>query len=130
MKKVPFAFQNSIRNVYFNLLKRSVEDAGLTLNLGNYKDDVIISCGYLRPPEVVAIIDSHSPWGEPDDLTNEHTPRGLNGRTYDGLKIIIKNLRYRDKIEKFADNMKRQLEEDVTVEQVSDNDVTITKDCT
>lgn len=120
MKKVPFAFQNTVRKVYFDILRRFTENQGLYLNLVNYKDDVIISTGFLREPAVVAIIDSHSPWGEPDDLTNENTPRGVNGRTYDGLKIIVKNFRYRDRIKKMADNMKNNLEEDVIVEDAQD----------
>lgn len=66
MKKVPFAFQNAVRNAYFNLLRKSVRDQRLTLNLENYKEDVILSEGFLRPPAIVAIIDSHSPWGEPE----------------------------------------------------------------
>lgn len=122
MKKVPFAFQETVRNVYFSLLKRFIEDVGLTLNLENYKEDVILSEGLLRQPEIIAIIDSHSPWGEPNDLTNEITPRGFNGRTYDGLKIIIKNNRYRQQIEKIADNMRRQLGEDVTIKEASDDE--------
>lgn len=124
MKKVPFAFQNAVRGTYFNLLKKFTGDEGLTLDLDHYGEDVIISCGYLRPPAVVAIIDSHSTWGEPDDLTNEHTPRGLNKRTYNNLKIIVKNYRYRERIEKFADNMRRQLEEDVIVEQILNEETT------
>lgn len=124
MKKVPFAFQNAVRKVYFDLLRRFVEDQRLILNLENYKEDVILSSGFLREPAVVAIIDSHSPWGEPDDLTNEFTPRGLNTRTYNGLKIIIKNFRYRERIEKIAENMRRNLEEDVIVkEMLGDEDV-------
>lgn len=122
MKKVPFAFQNAVRNAYFNLLRKSIRDQRLTLNLENYKEDVILSEGFLRPPAIVAIIDSHSPWGEPDDLTNEFSPRGLNGRTYYGLKIIIKNFRYREQIEKIADNMKRNLEEDVIVKEMFDDE--------
>lgn len=43
MTKVPFAFQDAVRNVYFGLLERFVEDAGLTLNLEKYKEDVILS---------------------------------------------------------------------------------------
>lgn len=120
MKKVPFAFQNSVRRVYFDLLRRFTEDAGLALDVENYKDDVIISEGFLRSPTVVAIIDSHSSWGEPDGLTNENTPRGINGRTYDGLKIIIKNFRYKDRIEKIANNMKNNLEEEIIVEDAQD----------
>ena len=77
------------------------------MNLENYKDDVILSEGFLRSTAIVAIIDSHSLWGEPDSLTNENTPRGLNGRTYDCLKIVLKNFRYRERIEKIADNMRR-----------------------
>lgn len=122
MKKVPFAFQSAVRRVYFDLLKRFTEDQGLYLNLENYKEDVIISLGFIRDPVVVAIIDSHSPWGEPNDLTNEDTPRGLNCRTYDGLKIIIGNNRYREKIDKIADDMKRNLEEDVIVKESSDDE--------
>lgn len=118
MKKVPFAFQNTVRKVYFDLLRRFTKDAGLTLDLEYHKDDVIISEGFLRSPAIVAIIDSHSPWGEPDSLTNENTPRGINGRTYDGLKIIIKNFRYRDRIEKIANNMKNNLEEDVIIREL------------
>ena len=121
MKKVPFAFQSTVRRVYFDLLKRFVEEEGLTLNLENYGEDVIISMGFLRPPAIVATIDSHSSWGEPNDLTNEITPKGLNGRTYDGLKITIKNFRYRERIEKIADNMRRHLAEDVIIEEMYDN---------
>lgn len=120
MKKVPFAFQNTVRKVYFDILRRFTEDQGLYLNLVNYKDDVILSTGFLREPAVVAIIDSHSPWGEPDSLTNENTPRGINGRTYDGLKIIVKNFRYRDRIKKIVENMKNNLEEDVIIEDAQD----------
>ena len=120
MAKVPYAFQNAVRNVYFNLLRRFVENEGLTLDLEHHKEDVIISTGYLRSPAVVAIIDSHSQWGEPNDLTNESTPRGLNGRTYEGLKIITKNYRYRQRIENIADNMKKSLEEDVITKGLSD----------
>lgn len=120
MKKVPFIFQNTVRKVYFDLLRRFTEDTGLTLDLENYKDDVILSVGFLRSPAIVAIIDSHSSWGEPDSLTNENTPRGLNGRTYDGLKIILKNFRYKERIEKIANNMKNNLEEEVIVEEAQD----------
>ena len=122
MKKVMFAFQSAVRNVYFNLLRRYVEEEGLTLNLENYKEDVILSEEFLRSPVIVAIIDSHSSWGEPNDLTNEFTPRGPNGRTYDGLKIIIKNNRYRQKIEKIADRLKRNLEEDIIIKEISDDE--------
>lgn len=120
MKKVPFAFQNAARRVYFDILRRFTEDAGLILNLEYNKEDVILSTGFLREPAVVAIIDSHSSWGEPDGLTNENTPRGINGRTYDGLKIILKNHRYRERIEKIANSMKNNLEEEVTVEDAQD----------
>lgn len=92
----------------------------MTLDLENYKDDVILSVGFLRSPAIVAIIDSHSLWGEPDSLTNENTPRGVNGRTYDGLKIIVKNFRYRDRIKKIVENMKNNLEEDVIVGDAQD----------
>ena len=121
MKKVPFAFQNSVRRVYFDLLKRFTDDQGLCLSL-DYKEDVILSSRFLRDSTVVAIIDSHSPWGETNDLTNESTPRGLNGRTYDGLKILVRDNRYREKIDKIADNMKRNLEEDVIVKEISDDE--------
>lgn len=120
MKKVPFAFQNTVRCVYFNLLKRFAEEEGLYLDLENQKEDAIMSTGFLISPTIVAIIDSHSPWGEPDGLTNENTPRGINGRTYDGLKIIVKNFRYRDRIKKIVENMKNNLEEDVIVEETQD----------
>lgn len=115
MKKVPYAFQNAVRGVYFNLLRRFVEDEELVLDLENYKEDAILSNRFLRFDEIVAIIDSHSAWGEPNDFTNENTPRGLNERTYDGLMIILKNEKYRKKINNIVDNMKRQLEEDVIV---------------
>lgn len=118
MTKVPFAFQNAVRGTYFNLLRMFVENEGLILDLEHCKEDVIISAGHLGLRAVVAIVDSHSPWGESNDLTNEYTPRGLNGRTYNGLKIVIKNFRYRQRIEKVADNMKRSLEEDVIVEEM------------
>ena len=113
MKKVPLAFQNAVRNIYFDILRKFIEEEGLTLNLENYGEDVILSEGFLRSPAIVAIIDSHSSWGEPNDFTNESTPRGLNGRKYDGLKIIIKDNRYRQRIDKIADNLKRHLAEDV-----------------
>lgn len=116
MKKVPFAFQDAVRNVYFELLRKFIEDTGLTLNIEKYKEDVILSEKLVKSPTIVAVIDSHSPWGEPNDLTNELTPRGLNNRTYDGLKIIIKDNRYKQQIEKIADNMRMQLAEDVSVE--------------
>lgn len=116
MKKVPYAFQDAVRNVYFNLLKRFVEDEGLSLDLENFDEDAIISPRFLREPIIVAIIDSHSHWGTPGAFTNENTPRGLNERTYNGLKIIIKNNRYKDKIDKIADLSKRWLEEDVIVD--------------
>ncbi len=118
MKKVPLAFKNTVRKVYFDLMGRLLEEENLTLDLEHYKDDAIVHAGYLIHPEVVAIIDSHSSWGEPDDLTNEFTPRGLNGRRYDGLKIIIRNNRFRNKIEKFVNNMRRQLDEDVDIEVI------------
>jgi len=120
MTKVPFAFQNAVRNVYFELLEGFVEEVGLTLNLEKYKEDVILSKGLVEPPTIVAIVDSHSPWGEPNDLTNEFSQRGLNNRTYDGLKIVIKDNRYKQQIEKIADNMRRQLAEDVTIKEMSD----------
>ena len=116
MKKVPYAFQDSVRTVYFNLLKRFVEDEGLSLDLENFDEDAIISPRFLREPKIVAIIDSHSHWGTPDAFTNESTPRGLNERTYNGLKIIIKDNKYKDKIDKIADLAKSWLEEDVIVE--------------
>lgn len=119
MTGIPFVFKNTIRDSYFNLLKRSVENEGLSLDLGNFKEDVILFMGYLKPSIIVAIVDSHSKWGEPDDLTNEITPRGLNRRTYGGLKIIIVDIRYRRRIEKIADFLKRNLEEDVVIEEAS-----------
>ncbi len=122
MKKVPFVFQSATRKVYFDLLKRFIEDQGLRLDLKHYQEDVIIFSSFLRDPLIVATIDSHSPWGEPDDLTNEVTHGGANGRTYDGLKTMIWNNRYREKIDKIADNMKRNLEEDVIVEEMSDEE--------
>lgn len=117
MKKVPFAFQNTVRKVYFDLLKRFIEDQGLCLDLEHYAEDAIISSHFLRDTVTIATIYSHSPWGEPNDLTNEST-----SRTYNGLKIIIWNSRYREKIDKIADNMKRHLEEDVIVEEMSDEE--------
>ena len=119
MKKVPFVFQNSVRNVYFSILRKFIEEEGLTLNLENYDEDVILAEGFLREPAIIATIDSHSSWGAPNDLTNESTPRGLNGRTYDGLKIIIKNNTYRQRIYKIVDNLKRNLAEDVIVKDAS-----------
>ncbi len=119
MKKVPLAFKNTVRKVYFDLMRRILEEENLTLDLEHYKDDTIVHTGHLIHPEVVAIIYSHSLWGEPDDLTNEFTPRGLNGRKYDGLKIIIKNNRFRNEIEKVVNNMRRQLDEDVVIEEMS-----------
>ena len=121
MTKVPYAFQNAVRNVYLNLLRTFVEDAGLTLDLEYHDEDVIISTGFLRSSEIVAVIDSHSQWGEPDDLTNEYAPRRHNRRVYNGLKIKITNFRYRQQIDKFADNMRRQLGEDVIVEDAPGN---------
>jgi hypothetical protein len=118
MTKVPFVFQSAVRMTYFNLLRRYVEEEGLTLDLEHYDEDVIIYAGFLIPTVIVAVIYSHSKWGEPNDLTNESTPRGLNGRKYDGLQITIKNFRYRQRIEKIAENMKRSLEEDVVVEKM------------
>jgi hypothetical protein len=115
MKKVPFVFKNVVRKAYFNLLKEFARKEGLGVDFDHYKEDILIYTHYLGPSIVVTIIDSHSSWGEPDDLTNENTPRGLNGRTYDGLKIIIKYPMFKHKIEKFVDNMKRSLEEDVVV---------------
>jgi hypothetical protein len=115
MKKVPYAFQNVVRKVYFDLLRRFIEDEGLILDLENYHEDAILARRHLRSPEIVAIIDSHSPWGTPDAFTNECTPRGLNERMYDELKIIVENSKYREKIEKIADNASRQLEEKVIV---------------
>ena len=121
MAKVPYAFQNAVRNVYLNLLRTFVEDAGLILDLKHYNEDVIISTGFIRSSEIVAVIDSHSPLGEPDDLTNEYAPRRHNIRTYNGLKIRITNLRHRQQIEKFAENMRKQLVEDVVVEDAPGN---------
>ncbi len=115
MKKVPFVFQNVVRKRYFEILKIFVEDVDLILEIGNYNKDVIVDRNGRIPHTVnklsiVAIIESHSAWGEPDDLTNE----GIN-RKYDGLKIFIQNEDYRNKIEEIADRMKGNLEEDVTV---------------
>jgi hypothetical protein len=120
MTKVPYAFQNAVRNVYVSLLEAFAKDAGLILDLKHYNEDVIISTGFIRSSEIVAIIRSHSQWGEPDDLTNEYSPRRHNRRIYTGLKIMVKNFRYRQQIEKFADNMRRQLDEDVIVEDEPD----------
>jgi hypothetical protein len=71
--------------------------------------------------------------GEPDDLTNECASSIQSMRKYNGLKILVKNFRYRQRIgkvadnmivqlEKVADNMKMRLEEDVVVvvEEASD----------
>lgn len=120
MEKLPFVFKNTVRKTYFDLLKRFAEKEGLAVDFEHYKDDVIISAGYIRLSSIIAIIDSHSLWGEPDDLTNEYTPIRTTRRKYDGLKIIIKNPRFRLQIEKFADSMKRSLEEDVIVEIAED----------
>lgn len=125
MEKLPFVFKNAVRNTYFDLLKRFAGEEGLSVDFEHYKDDVIISAGYLRLSSVVAIIDSHSVWGEPDDLTNEYTPMRNTRRTYDGLKIIIKNPRFRPQIEKFADKLKRSLDEEVVIK---DSDIDSNKD--
>lgn len=116
MEKLPFVFNNAVRSTYFDLLKRFAGKEGLAVDFEHYKDDVIISAGYLRLQSIIAIIDSHSSWGEPDDLTNEYTPRRTTRRKYDGLKIIVKNPKFRSQIEKFADSVKRSLEEDVIIE--------------
>jgi hypothetical protein len=115
MTKVPFAFQNAVRTVYFDLLSRFIEDEGLSLG-----EDVILDEESFKSP-IVAVIDSHSQWGELNDLTNELTSRGLNNRAYDGLKIVIKDNKYKKQIEKIADNMKRQLAEDVAVTSEGEN---------
>jgi len=116
MEKLPFVFKNVVRRAYFDLLKEFARKEGLGVDFDHYKEDIFIYTGFLDASYVVAIIDSHSSFGEPSDLTNENTPRGLNGRTYDGLKMIIKHPRFRDRIEKIAENMQRSLEEDVIVE--------------
>jgi hypothetical protein len=125
MKKVIYAFQNAVRKVYFGLLRRFVEDEGLILDLENYHEDAILATRFLRSSEIVAIIYSHSPWGTPDAFTNEDTPRGLNERTYDELKIVLENSKYREKIEKIADNMSRWLEEKVIVNDKCNEEINI-----
>ncbi len=120
MKRLPFVFKNVVRRAYFDLLKEFARKEWLGVDFDHYKEDIFIHTGFLDSSVVVAIIDSHSSFGEPSDLTNETTPRGLNGRTYDGLKIIIKHPRFRDRIEKIAENMRRSLEEDVIIEESSD----------
>lgn len=109
MKKLPYAFKNTVRSSYFDLLRRIVEREGLILDMEKYREDSILSKG-----------GDHSRWGEPDDLTNEYTPRGLNGRDYDGLKIMINNNKYKQQLEIIGNNMKSQLEEDVVVGRISD----------
>lgn len=120
MQRLPFVFKNAVRKAYFDLLKEFAGKEGLGVDFDHYKEDIFIYSHFLGPSVVVAIIDSHSSWGEPSDLTNEITPRGLNGRTYDGLKIIIKYPMFKYKIEQFVDNIKRSLEEDVVVEEAFD----------
>jgi hypothetical protein len=113
MTKIPSVFRNAIRSAYFILLRRFIENEGLTLDLGNFKEDVIVRTGLFVPLVTVAVIESHSKWGKPDDLTVE--PKA---RTYGSLKIVINNLEYQQQIEKIADNMKRSLEEEVVVEKM------------
>lgn len=115
MKKVPFAFQNAVRNVYFNLLKRFAEDENLILDLENFDEDVIIKKGFLGSTTIIAVIESHSQWGEPDGLTNEYSKKGLNKREYNGLQITVHDNKFRKNINKIADNLKNNLEEDVLV---------------
>lgn len=110
MKKIPFIFQGAVRDVYFDILTEFIKKEGLTLSLEN-DQDVILSERFYGKPTIVAIIDSHSTWGEPNDLTNEFSPR-----TYDGLKIILKDIIYKQQIDNIADNIKRNLEEEVVVE--------------
>lgn len=112
MKRVPLVFQNVVRKRYFEIFKIFVIDLNLVLNVVDYKDDVIIDpkLKTFSPTGIVAIIESHSAWGEADDLTNER-----KRRTYDGLKIRVTEENYRPYIEKIADNIKRNLEEDVIV---------------
>lgn len=111
-KKVPFAFQNAVRKKYFEIFGIFVSDYELILDIDNYKDDVIIDRKNrnFNPTGIVAIIDSHSAWGEADDLTNERI-----NRKYNGLKISVVDNNYRHYIEKIADSMKRNLEEDVII---------------
>lgn len=111
MKKIPFVFQNVVRKRYFEIFKIFTADADLILDVDNYEDDVLIDRKYkMSPTGIVAIIESHSVWGEPDDLTNERIIR-----KYDGLKISVVDENYRQRIEQIADNIKRNLQEDVTV---------------
>ncbi len=111
MNKLPLIFKDVVRKKYFEMLKIFVEDEDLILDIENYKNDVIVDRkNRCILSGVIAIIDSHSVWGEPDNLIIERI-----NRKYDGLKIIFLDEDYRGHAAKIAYKMQRNLEEDVII---------------
>ncbi len=86
----------------------AAKETGLNLDEVNYKKTVLTSDG-----KVVAIIESDATVGEPDDLTNECTPGGMNNRKYDGLEIRMLDRDYEGHLKDLVLILKAILKEEI-----------------
>lgn len=105
---LPHKLRNRGRKVYYKMFCAAAKETGLNLDEVNYKKTVLTSDG-----KVVAIIESDATVGEPDDLTNECTPGGMNNRKYDGLEIRMLDRDYEGHLKDLVLILKAILKEEI-----------------
>jgi hypothetical protein len=106
------------REAYYCLLEGAANIEGLCLNRFRYCKVVLEepSKRWFSHPKIVAVVESDSPLGDLDGMTNEETAGGFNNRRYEGLQIYLLEERYASKIDNVAKIMGEITKEPVRVE--------------
>lgn len=95
---------DKLRELYYSIFDKAARDEGLNLNRFGYAKVVLEEekKRLFSKRKVVAVVESDSPLGALDDLTNENTVGGLNNRKYEGLEIYLLDDKYMDQVNSVA----------------------------
>ena len=118
---IPHELRNYAREAYYNLFADVARIWDIALdrvhydNVTLYKPILWIRGRPIGNRSIVAVVESDSPCGELNDLTNVFTPGGFNNRKYNGLELTLKNKEYSDQVLDIARVMGGILKETVPV---------------